>query len=86
MPNPESLTSSARSRGYETLSGNVDLVAEFGGPCRAIRVGEAGDLCLEYAGGVQDTIWNVQPGELLLVHAYKIIQSGTTATKITAFP
>lgn len=86
MNNPESLTSSPRSKGYATLSGDIDLIDEFGGPCRGIRVGEAGDLRLEYAGGVQDTIWNVQVGELLLVHAYKIIQSGTTAAKITAFP
>lgn len=86
---PDSITSSPRAKSYATsgaLGGDVDLVAEFGGPVRMLRVGVAGDLKLVFPDDSEDIIYSVQIGEPVLVHASKIRASGTSAQKITAFP
>jgi len=67
----------------------VDLVALGGGPCRRILVGGAGHLELVPAspldGQTSDTISDLPAGELLEVQATKILDAGTTATKLTVF-
>jgi len=86
---PDSITSSPRVKSYATsgaLGADVDLAAEFGGPVRQLRVGVAGDLKLAFPDGSEDTIYSVQIGEPIPVHASKIRAVGTTAQKITAFP
>lgn len=86
---PDSLSSSPRAKSYATsaaLVSDVDLVAEFGGPVRLIRVGVAGHLVLVFSDDSEATIYNVQVGEPILTQATMIKASGTTAEKITVFP
>lgn len=86
---PDSITASPRVKSYATsgaLGADVDLVAEFGGPVRQLRVGVAGDMKLVFPDGSEDTIYAVQIGEPIPVQATKIRASGTTAQKISAFP
>lgn len=85
MANPEALSSPAYAQGYQTISEDVDLVALFGGPCRAIRVGQEGDLALTYSNGTTGTIWAVKEGETILIQASKIMAT-TTAGKISVYP
>lgn len=86
MANPDSPSpSSPKSKTYATIDANKDLRTDLGGPCRLLRVGQAGDLALEYADGTQDTISNVQVGEQVPAQAVKILLSGTTAAKVTAY-
>lgn len=66
------------------LSGDVDLQAVGGGPCRAIRVGQAGDLVIKDArSNTNKTIPAVLAGETVMVQANALVASGTTAQKIT---
>lgn len=81
-------TSSPFIQSYATggaLAANVDLVAEGGGPCRAIRVGQAGNLVVHDARTptTPKTIPDVLAGETVYVSAVTLVASGTTAQKIT---
>lgn len=53
--------------------------------CRAIRVGQEGDLALTYSNGMTGTIWAVKEGETILIQASKIMAT-TTAGKISVYP
>ncbi len=66
------------------LSGDVDLNADGGEPCRAIRVGTAGDLAIVNASGTSTVIPSLLAGETIRVRASKLLAAGTTAQKITA--
>lgn len=66
------------------LGGDVDLQAVGGGPCRAIRVGQAGDLVVKDAHtNTNKTIPAVTAGETMMIQALSLVASGTTAQKIT---
>ena len=84
---PDSLFSSPKIESYATggaLGEDVDLVAVGGNPCRAIRVGQAGDLVVKDArDGSAKTIPSVTAGETVFVQAVALVASGTTAQKIT---
>lgn len=76
-----------RSKTYATIGADTDLVADGpGGVCaRRILVGGAGTLVLLYADGTTDTITDLLAGAVLDGDVAKIIDSGTTASKLTAF-
>lgn len=66
------------------LGADVDLQAAGGGPCRAIRVGQAGDLVVKDARtNTNKTIPAMTAGETLPISALALVASGTTAQKIT---
>lgn len=65
------------------LAGDVDLVADGGEPCRAIRVGAAGDLAIVNASGDSTVIPALLAGETIRVRASKLVAALTTAQKIT---
>ena len=87
--NPDRLGSSPFAKSYApagVLGADVDLQADGGGPCRFLRVGQAGNLALTCArGGVAVIIYAVAVGELVRVQARSIVAADTTAQKITAF-
>lgn len=85
----EALYSSPRFKTFASITGDVDLIALGGGPCRRILVGGAGHLELVPAspldGQTSDTISDVLAGADMELQATKILDAGTTATKITVF-
>lgn len=93
MPPPpipaEALYSSPRYKTFATIDADTNLVALGGGPCRRILIGGAGTLVLVPSspldGQTSDTITDLLAGTILEVQADKIIDSGTTASKITVF-
>ncbi len=68
---------------YATVAGDITLDPKEG--MQLIRVGGTGDLELEYPDGSTDTIVGVAAGELIYVTPSKILDAGTTATKLTLF-
>ena len=84
---PDRLASSPFAVSYATsgaLGANVDFSALGYGICRAIRVGQGGDIVLTMArDSTAVTFYSVQDGETIYVQALGITASGTTAQKIT---
>lgn len=66
------------------LAGDVDVVADLGGPSQRIRVGAAGNLDVIDAAGNTTTIPLIAAGETISVQA-KTIKATSTAQKITVF-
>lgn len=85
----DALYSSPRYKTYATVADDIDLVALGGGPCRRILVLGDGDLELVPAspleGQTSDTIASITAGTQIDVQATKILNAGTTATKLTIF-
>jgi hypothetical protein len=79
--NPAALYSAIASATYATVGADIPISP----PCRWIRVGATGTLVIQYANGVQDTITDLLAGEVLHVQAAKIVDSGTTVSKVTIF-
>ncbi len=89
--------SSSFWKSYTSLAADIDIVAaSLGGTdatkgtpqaCRRIRVAgsTAGSLVLTMPGGTNDTIANLNPGDVLDVEAIGIVASGTTVTALTVF-
>jgi hypothetical protein len=86
--NPESLSVSPTFRtsaAAGALAVEVNFATDFGGPCRRIRVGVAGDLDVTDSTGNRAVIHAVQIGEPIDLMVSKIHVAGTTAQQITAF-
>lgn len=65
------------------LGSDINLEAEGGGPCRALRVGSVGDLAIVNADGSSNVIPAMLAGETIHVQAIQVLAAGTTAQKIT---
>lgn len=58
-------------------------VTVFSQPTRGIWVGGTGDLAVTYLDGTTDIIQAVPAGMMLRIRATQVLNTGTTATKIS---
>jgi hypothetical protein len=82
------------SKTYATIAADVDLRTDMPGitagaiarrPAIAVRVGTVGDLHVAYECGVEDTFQGLAVGEIVYGRFIKLMASGTSAAKVTAF-
>ncbi|WP_394845176.1 hypothetical protein LZC95_50135 [Pendulispora brunnea] len=88
MPRHAVMDAAHSARSYAlagALVTDVDLQAEGGAACTAIRVGTAGDLAVVCASGIATVLPALLAGETIHVQAVKLSAAGTTAQKLTAF-
>jgi hypothetical protein len=84
----DDLSSSPKFKTYAAggaLGANADVTTDLGQFGRAFRVGVAGDVVVEFWDGTTDTVYSVQIGERIEAQIKRIMQTGTTAQKITVF-
>jgi hypothetical protein len=86
--NRHSLGSATHWKVYTDFSGDIDLNAEGGGPCRSIRINAgSGALHLKDAEGTAlDAIPSLSAGDEIPVIANAIVASGTSGiTSVTVY-
>ena len=77
---PDELTTSYDFKDYAAVSGDIDLVAEFGRPCRWIYCAEPGDLIMEDRHG--NEVKAVAVAGANIICSPVVIKSASTVTNI----